>query len=177
MFCALLNSSKNLIRIILKHGIFITAIVGVSTHVYASDIIRCYGRDDEIVTIILNSHTLFNHKLNCIEGNFIEDMTPCAPNNGYGLSYPTGSVKLSKIVFRWQDYGDHLGGVASSNIDETTIAFSGGFMSPSGYNDLWDFGIDRITGHGKLTLYTRENQKTANKKTSDYNCKKVKKAL
>jgi hypothetical protein len=37
----------------------------------------------------------FSASLNCISGSFISDMTPCAPDGGFGLSYPTGDASLS----------------------------------------------------------------------------------
>jgi len=107
------------------------------------------GRGDVIIT--LDAGKEFGRILNCVDGDFIVDMTPCAPNAAYGLSYPTGSAKLRQIVDRWQDYMDHHGGVVSSNITESEIRFSGGFMTMNnGYVDYWSFVANRVTGKGIL---------------------------
>src|SRR3984893_8689632 len=92
--------------------------------------IRCKSSKDGVVTITLNAMKKFSSSLNCISGNFVVDLTPCAPNGGFGLSYPTGSASLSGVVKRWQDYGNHLGGVTGNRIDRSSILFKGVLMSP-----------------------------------------------
>jgi hypothetical protein len=110
-----------------------------------------------------------NSTLHCIAAKFIYDMTPCAPSNGFGLSAPTGSVALVDIVYRWQEYADHIGGVTANVNKETELAFAAGFNFPgSGYTEMWRFIVDRVTGAGKL--FQTENKKTTIK---NYSCSRV----
>ncbi len=99
----------------------------------------------------LDAQRMLNRTVSCISGSFVADMTPCAPNGEFGLSYPTGSASLSKIVNHWQDYGDHLGGVVSYTNSPQSISFSGGFMSDS-YKPEWSFTANRLTGTAKLVI-------------------------
>lgn len=132
----------------------------------AADIIRCTSAGQADVTISLNSTRKFKRVLSCIAGDFIEDMTPCAPNGGFGLSYPTGSAALSSIVDRWQDYADHMGGVASYFSNAHQIHFSGGYMSPTdGLKTGWTFSVDRLSGKGTLAI--------PGKPTATFSCNKA----
>ncbi|HEY8009350.1 MAG TPA: hypothetical protein VIE66_21820 [Methylocella sp.] len=136
--------------------------------------IRCTSQQKgDIVTITLDKIKKYGHTLNCIAGDFIADMTPCAPNGGYGLSAPTGSASLVGVVMRWQDYGNHLGGVVGSNVDATTISFSGGYMSPgadgSGFHQGWTFTVDRLSADGVLRTFKDEIMETKDS-TTKYRC-------
>lgn len=120
-------------------------------------IIRCTAKGKPEIIMTLNAERKLGRVVSCISGDFIADMTPCAPNGGYGLSRPTGSASLARIVDRWQDYGDHMGGVTSHNADASRIHFDGGFFSPgdgksgSRWSSQWAFTANRLTGEGKLT--------------------------
>jgi hypothetical protein len=108
------------------------------------------GKQD--VSISLQERKFRGLTLDCIFGNFIADMTPCAPPGGFGLSAPTGSVDLVAVVNRWQDYGNHIGGVAGHYITTDKMSFSGGFnSSDSGYKESWAFTVNRLTGAAELT--------------------------
>ena len=103
------------------------------------------------VIITLDGLEKFGRSLNCISGSFISDMTPCAPNGGYGLSAPTGYGALVGVVDRWQDYSTHFGGVTSNFANSNRIYFSGGVTSPySGYREQWTFSVSRLTGSAEL---------------------------
>jgi len=131
----------------------IIAALCVTTVVEAKDIIRCVSRNASDVVLTLNAQRMLKRKVNCISGEFVVDMTPCAPDGAFGLSSPTGSASLVKIVDRWQDYGDHFGAVTSHYITEKEISFSGGFMSSGdGYTDHWSFTANRLTGVAKLKV-------------------------
>ncbi len=145
-----------------------------STPASSESIIRCISANKkDIIDIVLGEERRFGRVLNCIHGEFIFDMTPCAPANGYGLSYPTGSPALRKVVDRWQDYGDHLGGVVSNFISSTNITFEGGWMNPEdGYKDMWKFNIDRLSGNALLAII--EDKKNSQKQ---YKCLKTKKVF
>jgi cytochrome bd-type quinol oxidase subunit 1 len=80
-------------------------------------------------------------------------MTPCAPEGAFGLSAATGSAALVAVADRWQDYMDHIGGVASHFVAADKMAFSGGFNGPSsGYVEIWSFTVSRITGKAELKV-------------------------
>lgn len=134
----------------------ITIAIGVAAQgalAFAKDLIRCTAPGASPVTLDLATRKMQGKTLACLRGGgFVADMTPCAPNGGFGLSYPTGSADLSGIVMRWQDYADHLGGVASFYAASDEIVFTGGFMSPAnGMQEQWRFSVDRLTGAGTLT--------------------------
>jgi hypothetical protein len=136
----------------------------------AKDLIQCHHPSSDEVVISLNDRRMFGRMLNCISGSFVEDMTPCAPNGGYGLSYPTGTAGLAKIVDRWQDAYNHLGGVVHAEITSSTIRFDGSFNSPgtssSEDDGMWTFEIDRITGSAELKMF--------GKPAIPYDCRLVK---
>jgi hypothetical protein len=134
---------------------FIVLLLSISATANAGDTILCSsdsGRED--VTIIKSADKLFGKTLDCLSGgDFIADLTPCAPNEEFALSAPTGSAAIVEIVQRWQDYTDHLGGVTSHYITDDVIAFSGGWNSPeNGYTEQWSFEANRLTGVGTLCL-------------------------
>ena len=136
----------------------------------AKDVIRCEGKGADPITITMDARKSANTSLHCIAASFIYDLTPCAPSNGFGLSAPTGSAPLGPIVYRWQDYIDHMGGVASNVTKETQLVFAGGFNFPgSGYLEKWRFVVDRISGEAKL-FQTEENKTT----TKNYSCNRAK---
>lgn len=122
----------------------------------AKAIIRCTAKGKGDITMTLNSERMLKRVVSCIKAEFVADMTPCAPNGGFGLSYPTGTASLARIVDRWQDFSDHMGGITGHHADATRISFDGGFFSPgsgkgSGWSDQWTFTADRLTGEAKLT--------------------------
>jgi hypothetical protein len=73
----------------------------------AKEQILCEIAGKPNVVITLGAKRQFGRILNCISGDFIVDLTPCAPNQGFGLSAGTGSAALVAVVNRWQDYATH----------------------------------------------------------------------
>lgn len=144
--------------------------------VEAKDIIRCTSAALPDITITLNEKRMFKRQLSCINGPFIADMMPCAPEGAFGLSAPTGSAALVKIVDRWQDYSDHLGGVASHFATKTVVHFAGGCASLSeGYKEGWSFDVDRLSGVGTLKLTGQaEIGMMGGKTDAKYQCAKAK---
>ncbi|AYG65114.1 MULTISPECIES: hypothetical protein [unclassified Rhizobium] len=102
----------------------------------------CKGDGDANVYVHLNSKKQFGHILSCISGPFISDMTPCAPNGGYGLSASTGSAALVGVVMRSQEYQRHLGGVTGFNRQGDDVTFTGGFMGSNGLQTAWTLKLD-----------------------------------
>lgn len=131
----------------------------------AKDIIECVKPGKEPIRIILDAKDFEGRKLSCLEGDFIVDMQPCAPNGGYGLSRPTGSASLYGVVDRWQDLDRHLGGTTLFFASDTKIRFDGFFRFDGENEDLWTFEVDRISGVGKLSL--------EGKPAGDYACHKA----
>ena len=109
---------------------------------------KAAGRADVVIT--LQDRRAFNRSLDCIRGEFIADMTPCAPDGGYGLSAPTGSAALVGLAMRWQDYGGHHGAVVGHSTSAESIHFDGGFMGSEGMKLEWGFDVNRLTGAGTL---------------------------
>jgi hypothetical protein len=128
------------------------ATAAISASSFADEQILCThpGRADAVIT--LQAMSRFNRVLDCISGDFISDLTPCAPNGAYGLSAPTGGADLVKIVDRWQDYMGFLGGVTSHFITPDKIHFAGGFVGGRNgyYEEHWSFTVSRLTGIGDL---------------------------
>lgn len=148
---------------VLRSLLLLTALSGAAT---AGPIIDCQSPDADPIRLRLDADTFEGQSLSCIDAPFIADMTPCAPNGGWGLSAPTGTAALVGVVDRWQEYSDHLGGVIGFWATDTRIHFSGGFNSPGqAMGDPWDFDIDRITGGASLTL--------SDKAAVAYTCGKV----
>lgn len=151
-------------------GLLISSMAVFHVNAVAKDVIRCEGRGADPITITMDARKNGNLTLHCIAAKFIYDMTPCAPSNGFGLSAPTGSGALVDIVYRWQEFADHIGGVIANVNKETELTFAAGFNSPgSGYTEMWRFMVDRVTGEG--LLFQTEDKKTTIK---NYSCSLVK---
>lgn len=117
----------------------------------AKSLLLCKAPGQHDVTISLQDRQFRGQTLDCISGDFVSDLTPCAPPGGYGLSAPTGSAPLGQVVNRWQDYGNHSGGVVGHYVTTDKMAFSGGFHFPgSGYKEVWSFTASRLTGAADL---------------------------
>lgn len=140
----------------------------MGTTAVAKDIIRCTSKGEPDVVITLGAERMLKRPVNCISGDFIVDMVPCAPNGSFGLSAPTGVPALSAIVDRWQDYADHTGGVTSHFINQSTIYFAGGYNGER-YTEFWNFKADRLTGTAKLKL----EEEDKDKREVSYSCVKA----
>ncbi len=149
-----LNGDKKLIPEKKNYLIALFCIFSMSAD--AQSLVSCVSENSPTITISLNSATFNGIQLSCIRSSFIYDMTPCSPNGGYSLSRPTGSADIVQIVWRWQEFAHHLGGVVSFSANESQIYFSGGFNDGHKFTDSWSINIDRISGIGFLE---RDKQK------------------
>lgn len=102
----------------------------------------CKSDGTDNVYVHLNSEKQFGHILSCVSGPFIADMTPCAPDGGYGLSAPTRAAALVGVAMRSQDYQRHLGGVTGFNRQGDDMTFTGGFMGSNGLQTSWTLKLD-----------------------------------
>jgi hypothetical protein len=160
------------------------AILALPVTATAKEQILCENAGKPNVVITLGAKRQFGRILNCISGDFIADLTPCAPDQGFGLSAGTGNAALVAVVDRWQDYATHLGGVTGNFVKGHEIYFSGGFNSPKsdttinqnrasvgmppipggdkipddeGYQELWSFSLSRLTGKAELKQKDKSN--------------------
>ncbi len=138
----------------------------------AETLVLCTSPDQADVLLELHSKTFEGVSLSCISGDFIADMTPCAPENGYGLSAPTGSAGLVGIASNWRDYADHSGGVVSFFASPSAYSFAGGVIDPkSGYQEAWRFEANRLSGDGSLSIVQKaETDGAAGRSLFDYTC-------
>ena len=126
--------------------------LSVSTVMGAPSFILCHAPEKESIVLELDAHLFEDITLSCVAGGeFVYDMTPCAPDGGYGLSAPTGSAALVEVVYRWQDYGDHMGGVTAFSASPSAYRFEGGFMYDS-YETAWTLEVSRLTGAATLSI-------------------------
>jgi hypothetical protein len=160
-------------NISVKAALIAMPLLAFSAQASANQTIRCERADAERITIYLRSDKYQGTIINCISGDFIYDMTPCAPKGGFGLSAPTGSASLVDIVWRWQDYGSHLGGVTSYNESSDELVFTGGFVSDGGWSGQWNFKVDRVAGVGVLLQQPEGAASGKLSETGRYKCKAV----
>lgn len=157
----------------LRRRLAITAplLLAFLTNADASSSIKCLSPNGSPITIRIESSKYQNEILNCIDGDFIYDLTPCAPNGKYALSRPTGSVDIvevtesDKVMFNWN------GGYTQSIVNSDEIFFGGGFYA----SETWYFKVDRETGIGTLRLW--KSEEPAEETETKYECHKVKSKL
>ncbi|MDD9910095.1 MAG: hypothetical protein OXR62_10425 [Ahrensia sp.] len=137
----------------------------VASNALAKSVIVCEPTEagGSQVVMDLSARSDGESTLACISGDFVSDMTPCAPEGGWGMSFPTGSASLSGVTMRWQDLDEHFGGVASFRKTSTELRFAGGFADGSGVpEDDWTFTANRLDGtaalvnEGKTSAYACE---------------------
>ena len=134
----------------MRFALTAVALMAVASPARAEQI-RCTAPGESPVSISLKSQRYAGRDLSCISGSFVTGLTPCAPTKAFSLSAPTGPAAIVGVVDWWQDYAKHDGGVVGYFKSHTTIAFTGGFNTPSiGYKDDWSFTVDRHTRVGTL---------------------------
>jgi hypothetical protein len=138
----------------------------------ASSFILCKSSQLNDVVLELDATTFEGTSLSCLSGDFVSDMTPCAPTDGFGLSAPTGGADLVKVVNDWRQYGTHVGGVVGFSASSSTYRFQGGFHYPSsGYQEAWTFEVGRLTGEGTLSIVQEvEENGSVGRSLDSYRC-------
>lgn len=116
-------------------------------------LLTCQSEDDENFTIELFSRTSFG-PMHCIKGLLIVDMTPCAPDGGWGLSYPTGRANISETTQLWAIAARHFGGKFTATLgpeEFSATAVWGNGLEPNLENGSYDMTLklNRINGLGE----------------------------
>lgn len=128
----------------------------------AKEFIVCQRQGASDIVVTLAEFARFGRVFNCIAGEFVTDLSGCAPDGAFGLHAPTGSAALVGVVSRRQDYSDHTGGITSHFVTSHAMSFAGGFNARgSGYQEAWRFSMNRSTGTGKLEQGTAAPRKYA----------------
>jgi hypothetical protein len=160
----------------MKNYTLLIALAVISKLAHSETTIECKSiKKGENILITLDAKKFQSTSLNCIETKKdLGEGEICAPENGWGLQYPTGTAKISQIVFRWQEYMDHHGSIIGNKTTKTEMKFtSGRNESPEkGYVQDWSLSLNRISGLAKLVIGDIDiNSK--NNKIEEFKCGKV----
>ncbi|HQU68369.1 MAG TPA: hypothetical protein PLI43_09225 [Albidovulum sp.] len=141
-----------LFTIVLVAAITWTSLAAAQDGVPRPILLSCKSSAGEDFTIELFGESPFG-PLHCVQGLMIVDMTPCAPNGGWGLSYPTGSAGLAEVTPMWAVAYKHSGGKFTATLGPekfTAVAAFGEGLEPDLSNGSYDMTIalNRTTGAG-----------------------------
>ena len=99
----------------------------------------------------------FGEPMHCVFGTDLGDLTPCAPDGGYGLSRGTGSAGLIGFSSHWLAASDHFYGKFAAVLAPSEFFASATFgegtlpsFDTSDADLLFLLQISRVTGKGKL---------------------------
>ncbi len=130
-------------------------------------VILCQGKEDSRLIVELWKPSTFGEPVHCIRADFIDDMTPCAPNGGWGLSEDTPSAELVAITSDWRTAHKHTAGKVTAIAGPRGIRFNAQRGEGVGNNLSyeWKFSLQRLTGaalwyngDGQKSAYTCEEQ-------------------
>jgi hypothetical protein len=133
----------------------ILAVCMLSSFAAAGDLnLMCRSEGQDRFWIETKFDQKFNQTLYCISGgDFVVDLTACAPTGGWGLSQGTGAAKLVYVTKDKVIADEHFYGRVRADVDAVRMEFSAYFGRdiPSGSADLiWRVRIDRKTGHAQV---------------------------
>jgi hypothetical protein len=133
-------------------------VLGTVNSALGNDAIRCVRPGSGDIYISVNSRSAFGRQLSCIHGDFVSDMTPCAPANGLSLSAPTGDGRIVQVFDKWPEVAHQLGGVTQFEATGDSYTFTGYQPVPTKLSIVsrrmvWAFHVSRLSGHGMLMLY------------------------
>lgn len=139
-----------------------------STIYSTARLIKCKSEESSPLFVELWKPSEFGELLHCVKGDFVADMTSCAPDGGWGLSRGTGLAGLSEITSSWQVAFGHRSGKMSANIGMTSLWFTANHGEGIGdaHSFQWELDLDRVTGGAELRV--------RDKKTQRYSCEIVK---
>ena len=138
--------------------VLLIAAIGAGSSVVAQDgtpkpvLLDCKSATGEDFTIELFGESAFG-RMHCVKGLMIVDMTPCAPDGGWGLSYPTGTAGIAEVTPMWAVAARHFGGKFTATLgpeEFTATASFGEGLEPDLSRGSYDMTIklDRATGDG-----------------------------
>jgi hypothetical protein len=115
-------------------------------------LLSCQSAAGEDFTIELFAASAFG-SMHCVSGLMIVDMTPCAPDGGWGLSYPTGSASIAEVTTMWAVASQHFGGKFTATLGPETFSAAASFgegLEPDLSKGSYDMTLtlDRSTGAG-----------------------------
>ena len=147
-----------------------------STVVLAENIIECKPiKQGESIFIIINSKKFQSTFLTCVESKkYLGEGEICAPENGWGLQYPTGNAQIRKVVYRWQEYMDHMGPINGNKVTRTEIRITNGRneSEEKGYVQNWALIMDRVSGSAAL-ITGDIDLNSKNNLTEHYKCSSI----
>ena len=95
----------------------------------AAQLILCDIRGGETFEVEIGAPSEFG-PLSCFHAPGIYDMTPCAPSDGWGLSFASGTVSLASVATHGMGI-NHSGGMFWSAIRPTQILAAAAFGETS----------------------------------------------
>jgi hypothetical protein len=139
-------------------GISAVIVLSAVNSAFGSDAIKCVRPGSGDIYISVNSRSAFGRQLSCIHGEFVSDLTPCAPANGFSLSAPTGTGRIVQVFDKWPELANQLGGVTQFESTNDSYTFTGHQPVPTKLSIVsrrmvWAFHVSRLSGHGMLLLY------------------------
>lgn len=153
--------------------LYISVFCGLTTIAQASDeyVIECKSPGGDIFNINVGVSKYEDVPLICLDAEFITDMTPCSPADGWGLSAGAGTASLVRITKQPNVAGSHSGGITAAYVSALEIGALGQFGNGETTRDLWNVKIDRKTGKGEVEIFDEGVGEVG--KTSDYICEKI----
>ncbi|HEX5037383.1 MAG TPA: hypothetical protein VFX30_09525 [bacterium] len=137
-------------------------ILSLPALLHAESDLTCKAPNVKDVAIKFVKFQKFGESFDCLEADFVVDISGCAPNGAFALHAPTGDAAIVGVVHRWQDYMKHSGGIMSHFVTKDKIYFAAGRVDNAGYHDDWTFDVDRTTGKAQAVI---------GKKETSYDCK------
>lgn len=136
----------------MKSALSVVLLLALASTAFAKDQILCKPSErGSDVVITLSSFEKFGRTFNCVSGDFVVDLSGCAPPGAFAIHAPTGTAPIVDVVDRWQDLDQHTGGVMYHVATDEILLFDGGYVGFSGWKSNWKFSVSRLTGVGKLT--------------------------
>ena len=117
--------------------------------------IECVAHSGETVSIDLFGPSEFG-PLHCIQAPGIYDLTPCAPDQGWGLSFGTGAATLSGVTTDVAVASAHPDGKFAVSVDADFIIAAASIgpglpdMGSVGNETFWRLAIGRVGMVGVL---------------------------
>lgn len=151
-----LSLRLKILSIVLSETILI---FGSARPSFGGEVIKCVRAGSADIVVSIDSRESLGRRLSCVYGDFVSDMTPCAPKGGFSMSAPTGDARIVQLFDKWpQILPGNLGGVTQFEWSNDSYVFTGyqptsmlkGMVSR---RMVWAFRVSRLSGRGLLLLY------------------------